>query len=63
MTYDKKENDRASRIALRVNEYHLLMAKVYEDLVDRDFDSVEKDCKTLIMELRFLIKSTKDDDF
>lgn len=63
MIYDKKENDRASRIALRVNEYHLLMAKVYEDLVDRDFDSVEKDCKTLIMELRFLIKSTKDDDF
>ena len=39
------------------------MAKVYENLVDRDFDSVEKDCKTLIMELRFLIKSTKDDDF
>jgi hypothetical protein len=63
MTYDKNENDRASRIALRVNEYHLLMAKVYENLVDRDFDSVEKDCKTLIMELRFLIKSTKDDDF
>jgi hypothetical protein len=63
MIYDKNENDRASRIALRVNEYHLVMAKVYEDLVDRDFDSVEKDCKTLIMELRFLIKSTKDDDF
>ena len=63
MTYDKNENDRASRIALRVNEYHLLMAKVYENLVDRDFESVEKDCKTLIMELRFLIKSTKDDDF
>lgn len=63
MTYDKNENDRASRIALRVNEYHLLLAKVYENLVDRDFDSVEKDCKTLIMELRFLIKSTKDDDF
>ena len=27
MTYDKNENDRASRIALRVNEYHLLWLK------------------------------------
>lgn len=57
------ENERAERIALRINEYHLLLANIYENLVDREFDSVEKDCKTLIMEVRFLIKSTKDDDF
>jgi len=63
MTYKiKSENDRAERIAFRVNEYHLLLAKIYEDSVDREFESVEKDCKTLIMELRFLIKSIKDDD-
>ena len=57
------ENERAYRIALRINEYHLLLAKVYEDLVDRDFEPAEVSTKTLIMELRCLIKSMKDDDF
>ena len=63
MIYEQDENKRAERIALRVNEYHLLLAKVYENLVDREFTTVEKDCKTLIMELRFVIKSAKEDDF
>lgn len=57
------ENERAYRIALRINEYHLLLAKIYEDLVDRDFEPAEVSTKTLIMELRCLIKSMKDDDF
>ena len=57
------ENERAYRIALRINEYHLLLAKVYEDLVDRQFEPAEVSTKTLIMELRCLIKSMKDDDF
>lgn len=57
------ENERAYRIALRINEYHLLLANIYEDIVDRDFEPAELKAKTLIMELRFLIKSIKDDDF
>lgn len=57
------ENERAYRIALRINEYHLLLAKIYEDLVDRQFEPAEVSTKTLIMELRCLIKSMKDDDF
>lgn len=59
----KSENDRAHRIALRINEYHLSLAEIYENLVDRDFEPVEKSAKALIMELRFLIKSMSDDDF
>ncbi len=57
------ENERAYRIALRINEYHLLLAKIYEDLVDREFESADISTRTLIMELRCLIKSIKDDDF
>lgn len=57
------ENERAYRIALRINEYHLLLAKIYEDLVDREFESADISTRTLIMELRCLIKSMKDDDF
>jgi len=48
---------------LRINEYHLLLNNIYENLVDRDFELVEKDAKVLIMEIKFTIKSTKDDDF
>lgn len=59
----KIESDRAYRIALRINEYHLLLNNIYENLVDRDFELVEKDAKVLIMEIKFTIKSTKDDDF
>ena len=59
----KIESDRSYRIALRINEYHLLLNNIYENLVDRDFELVEKDAKVLIMEIKFTIKSTKDDDF
>lgn len=57
------EQKRAGRIVIRVNEYHLLLSNIYENLVDRDFAKVERDARTLIMELRFIIKSMEDDDF
>jgi hypothetical protein len=57
------ENERASRIAYRVNEYHSLLANIYENLVDRDFKMVRKETQVLIMELRFILKSTEEDDF
>ena len=57
------EQKRAGRIVIRVNEYHLLLSNIYENLVDRDFAKVERDARTLVMELRFIIKSMEDDDF
>jgi len=57
------EDQRASRIAYRINEYHSLLDSIYESLVDRDFKLVKKEAQFLIMELRCIIKSTEEDDF
>jgi len=57
------EDERAARISLRINEYHLLLANIYENLVDRDFDTATTDIRFVIMELRFTLKSIEDDDF
>jgi hypothetical protein len=57
------ENDRAFRIALRIKENHLLLANIYENLVDRDFSSVEIDAKIIIVDLKFILKSLEEDDF
>ncbi len=57
------ENERARRLALRINEYHNLLADVYENLVDRDFRKVDDDVRFLIMELRCILKSIEEDDF
>jgi hypothetical protein len=57
------DNEKAYRIALRINEYHLLLADIYEHLVDMESEPAEVKAKTLMMELRFLIKSMKENDF
>jgi hypothetical protein len=57
------EEKRAERISKRVEEYHRLLADVYEKLVDREFKSVQKDIQFLIMELRCILKSIEEDDF
>jgi len=57
------ENNRAFRISLRMKENHLLMANIYENLVDRDFKLVERDINMVIMDLRLIKKSLEDDDF
>jgi hypothetical protein len=57
------ENERARKLSLRINEYHILLADVYENLVDRDFSKVDKDVKFLIVELRCILKSIEEDDF
>jgi hypothetical protein len=59
----ESENERARRIAYRINEYHSLLATIYESLVDRDFKLVKKETQVLIMELRCVLKSTEEDDF
>jgi hypothetical protein len=58
-----QENERAGRIAYRIEEYHSLLANIYENLVDRDFKIVRREAQILIMELRCVLKSTEEDDF
>ena len=60
---ENSENLRAERISFRINEHHLLLANIYENLVDRDFVPVEKDIRNLIIDLRLILKSTEEDDF
>lgn len=57
------EDQRACRIAFRIDEDHSLLANIYENLVDRDFKLVEKDIRNLMMDLRFILKSIHEDDF
>jgi hypothetical protein len=57
------DNEKAYRIALRINEYHTLLASIYEHLVDMEFESADVKVRTLVMELRFLSKSIKENDF
>jgi hypothetical protein len=57
------EDQRANRIAYRINEYHSVLANIYENLVDRDFKTVTKETQFLIMELRCILKSIQEDDF
>jgi hypothetical protein len=60
---DNSENSRAERISFRINEQHLLLANIYENLVDREFLPVDKDIRNLIIDLRLILKSIEDDDF
>ena len=60
---DNSENSRAERISFRINENHLLLANIYENLVDREFLPVDKDIRNLIIDLRLILKAIEDDDF
>ena len=57
------ENQRAERISLRISEQHIILTRVYENIVDRDFVPAEKDIRNLIIDLRLILKSLEDDDF
>lgn len=57
------ENERAYRIAIRMNSCHVSLTNIYEKLVDREFDGIDKEAKYIIMELRFILKALEDDDF
>jgi hypothetical protein len=59
----ESENERASRIARRIDEYHSLLSNIYENIVDRDVKLVKKDVQFLMMELRCVLKSIEEDDF
>lgn len=59
----KTDNERAERIFLRINEHHIILARVCENMVDRDFVPAEKDIRNLITDLRLILKALEDDDF
>ncbi len=58
-----RENARANRIAIRVGINHILLASIYENVVDRDFKKAEVELKELIYDLRLMLKSIEEDDF
>jgi hypothetical protein len=58
-----KENERAELLARRMHSYNSVITDIYEKLVDREFSSVEKDVKFIIMEMRCILKSMEEDDF
>lgn len=55
------ENARAERIALSINDKHLALANIYENLVDRDFDEAKKDVKNLISDLNLILNNIEND--
>lgn len=57
------KKERADRIYSRIDEYHKVLANIYENLVDKDFKLVQRDSQFLINELRCIIKSLEEDDF
>jgi hypothetical protein len=59
----KSEDERAYRIAFIINDCHIVLANVYENLVDREFVSADKDLRLVISELRLILKSIEEDDF
>jgi hypothetical protein len=58
-----RENERANRIALRIGGHHLLLANIYENLVDRDFKEADRDLREIIFDLKLILKSIEEDDF
>lgn len=59
----QQENDRAQRIAFMTEGVHLEVSSIYEKLVDREYDSAMEKTKSLIRDLRAIIKLIEDDDF
>lgn len=57
------ESERAFRIQLRITGCHIALSNIYENLVDRDFDSVNKDIKSIMTEMKLILKAMQDDDF
>lgn len=60
---NKEEDLRAQRIYLMMEDCHKSISIIYEKLVDREFVTVEKDIRSLMADLRLIIKSLEDDVF
>lgn len=59
----RKELDRAERILFSIEECQELLTNLYENLVDKTYDSATHDAQTLIVEIKNIIKSIEEDDF
>jgi len=59
----KLEKERANRIGMRMEDIDIAVTDIYEKLVDREFDTVPDKVKTIISDLKMLLKSMEDDDF
>jgi hypothetical protein len=58
------QEERAARIAFTTEGFHASVAMIYEKLVDREYGSVKEDVKSLIKDLRDIIKTIEyDEDF
>ena len=57
------DNARALRIFLMTNECHEKITDVYENLVDKDFETAKQDLMELISELYVMLKKIKYNDF
>lgn len=56
------EQERANRIYIRIDEDHIRLSSVYEELVDRDFNKAELLIKLIIKDLRLILRSINDND-
>lgn len=63
MNPQDSECRRAERILFTTNICHKSLDNIYEGLVDRDFEPVKEEIKTVIVELRLILKSIDEDDF
>ena len=59
----KLEIERANRISMRMDDIHVAVADIYEKLVDREFTTVPDKVKSIVSDLRMMLKSMEDDDF
>ena len=59
----EQENERARRIAFMTEGFHEDVTSIYENLVDRNYDSATENIKSLMRDLRAALKLIDDDDF
>lgn len=59
----EQEKDRGHRISFMTDGFHDDVSSIYEDLVDREYDSAIEKIKSLMKDLRATIKLIEDDDF
>lgn len=60
---NEQEKDRGQRISFMTDGFHEEVSSIYENLVDREYDSAIEKIKSLMKDLRATIKLIEDDDF
>jgi hypothetical protein len=60
---NEQEKNRGQRISFMTDGFHDEVSSIYEDLVDREYDSAIEKIKSLMKDLRATIKLIEDDDF